>query len=191
MVDSITDMKDPTIYVVIARSEATKQSSFSFFTRQAGLLRCARNDDFRLLDVVACSTSMFDPENPPRFRRARNLAAGAARARRDALDQLAVRCYLCAVGLIEGVFKPGAQMSAQISAALMQRPDFRPPDRRDLPMGFRRFQLQEDRQQFRIGRHARGDAHYEIILQRPGIHAGLPVHADAATDTGVAAFELG
>src|SRR5450631_4890577 len=104
--------------------------------------------------------STLDPKNPPRFRRARNLAAGAARARRDALDQLAVRCYLGAVGLIEGVFKPGAQVAAQISAALMQRPDFRPPDRRDLPMGFRRFQLQEDRQQFRIGRHARGDAHY-------------------------------
>jgi hypothetical protein len=29
---------------VIARSEATKQSSFSFFVQQAGLLRFARKD---------------------------------------------------------------------------------------------------------------------------------------------------
>ena len=73
----------------------------------------------------------------------------------------------------------------------MQRPDFRPPDRSHLPVGFRQFQLEQDRQQFRIGRHARGDTHHEVIFQRPGIHPGLPVHSDAAHDTDVEAFEFG
>src|SRR5258705_10703396 len=84
---------------------------------------------------------MPDPKNLPRFRRACDLAAGAARAGRDALDQLAVRGHFRAVGLIEGILKPGAQVTAQISAALMQRPDFRPPDRGDLPMRLRQFQF--------------------------------------------------
>ena len=82
-------------------------------------------------------------------------------------------------------------MAAEIGAALMQRPDFGAADGGDLPMRFRRFQLQQDRQQFRIGRHARGDAHHEIIFQRPGIHPGLPVHADAAHDADVETFEFG
>jgi len=45
-------------------------------------------------------------------------------------------------------------MTAEIGTALMQRPDFCPPDRGDLPVRLRQFQLQQDRQQFRIGRHA-------------------------------------
>jgi hypothetical protein len=51
---------------------------------------------------------MPDPKNLPRFRGAGDLAAGAARARGYTLDQLAVRCHLGAVGLIEGIFEPGA-----------------------------------------------------------------------------------
>jgi hypothetical protein len=42
-------------FVVIARSEATKQSIL-FFMRQKGLLRFARNDDLRCLK--------FESENP-------------------------------------------------------------------------------------------------------------------------------
>ena len=68
---------------------------------------------------------MPDPENLPRLGRAGDLAAGAARAGGDALDQLAVRGHLGAVGQIEGIFQAGAQMTAEIGAALMQRPDFR------------------------------------------------------------------
>ena len=82
-------------------------------------------------------------------------------------------------------------MTAEFGAALMQRPDFRPSDRGDLPVGFRQFQFQEDRQQFGIGRHAGGDPHDEIIFQRPGIHAGLPVHPDAAHDADVETFKFG
>ena len=82
---------------------------------------------------------MPDPENLPRFGRARDLAAGAARAGRDALDQLAVRGHLGAVAEIERIFQPGAQMAAEIGAALMQRPDFRAPDRGDLPVRFRQL----------------------------------------------------
>jgi hypothetical protein len=51
---------------------------------------------------------MPDPKNLPRFRGAGDLAAGAARARGYTLDQLAVRCHLGAVGLIESIFEPGA-----------------------------------------------------------------------------------
>ena len=81
-------------------------------------------------------------------------------------------------------------MSAEIGAALVQRPDFGTADRGDLPMRLLLLQLQEDRQQVRIGRHARGHAHHEIILERAGIHAGLPVHVDTAHDADVEAFEL-
>ncbi len=81
-------------------------------------------------------------------------------------------------------------MTAEIGAALVQRPDFGAADRCDLPMRFRQFQFQEDRQQFRIGRHAGGDAHHEIIFQRPGIHARLPVHAHTTDDADVKAFEF-
>ena len=94
-------------------------------------------------------------------------------------------------GWIERILKPGAQVAAEIGAALMQRPDFGASDRGDLPMRVRQFQLEQDRQQFRIGRHARSHAHHEIIFERPGIHAGLPVHADAAHDADVEAFEFG
>src|SRR5580698_9488778 len=91
---------------------------------------------------------MPDPEDLPRFGRTGDLAAGAARAGRDALDQLSVRCHFGAVGLIEGILKPGTQMAAEIGAALVQRPDFRPSDRGYLPVGFRQFQPEQDRQQF-------------------------------------------
>ena len=67
----------------------------------------------------------FDPENLPRFGGAGDLAAGAAGAGGDGLDQLAVRRHLGAVRPIERILKAGAQMAAEIGAALMQRPDFR------------------------------------------------------------------
>ncbi|GCC47698.1 hypothetical protein chiPu_0031877, partial [Chiloscyllium punctatum] len=81
-------------------------------------------------------------------------------------------------------------MAAEIGGALVQRPDLGAADRGDLPMRLRRLQLQEDRQQLRIGRHTRGDPHDEIVFERAGIHPGLPVHADAAHDTDVEAFEF-
>ena len=131
----------------------------------------------------------------PKIRRASeracDLAAGAARAGRDALDQLPVRCHLGAVRLIEGILKPGAQMAAEIGATLMQRPDFRTSDRGHLPMRLRQLQLEQDRQQFRIGRHAGRHAHHKIIFQRPRIHPGLPVHPDAAHDADIEALEFG
>jgi len=86
-----------------------------------------------------------DAKDLPRLRGACDLAAGAARARCDAFDQLPVRRDLGAIAQIEGIFKPGAQMAAEIGAALVQRPDFLPSDRGDLPVGFRPFQLQQDR----------------------------------------------
>ena len=97
---------------------------------------------------------MCNPENLPCFRRACDLAAGAARAGRDGLDQLAVRCHLGAVAEIEGIFQPGAKMPAEIGAALVQRPDLDAADRGDLPMRRRFLQLEQDRQQIGIGRHA-------------------------------------
>src|SRR4030088_3401990 len=93
-------------------------------------LRAPRND-----------SSMPDPKNLPRFRGAGDLAAGAARARGYTLDHLAVRCHLGAVGLIEGIFEPGAQMTAELGAALMQLPDRRPSDCGALPMFYRQFQF--------------------------------------------------
>src|SRR5258708_40131946 len=112
-------------------------------------------------------TLVPDTKNLPRFRRARNLPPRPPRAGRDRLDQLSVRCHLGAVGQVKRILEPGAQMAAEISAALVQRPDFGAADRGYLPMRVRRFQLQQNRQQIRIGRHARGDTHDKIIFQRP------------------------
>src|SRR5258705_6521195 len=68
-------------------------------------LRAPRNDN-----------SMPDPENLPCFRGARDLAAGAAGACGDGLDQLAVRCHLGATRLIERIFEPAAQGTAELGA---------------------------------------------------------------------------
>src|SRR6516164_8293613 len=83
--------------------------------------RCSRRID-RLVE---------NPKNLPCLGRSRYLASRPARADCDALDQLAVGHHLGPVGLIEGIFEPGAQMTAEFGAALVQRPDFRPSDRRD------------------------------------------------------------
>jgi hypothetical protein len=134
---------------------------------------------------------VFNPESLPCLGGARNLAPGAAGAGGDGFDQLTVRGHLLAVGEIERVLQPGAQVPAEVGAALVQRPDFGTADRGDLPARFGEFQFQQDRQQVRIGRHAGGYAHHEIIFEWPRIHAGLPVHADAAHDADVKTFELG
>src|SRR5256714_1103431 len=169
---------------VIARSEATKQSILSFL----GGTDCFAS---LAMTVGASLGSLPDPKNLPRLRRTCDLSAGVARASSDALDQLPVRGHLGAVAEIESVLKPGAEMAAQISATLVQRPDFGAADRGDLPMRLPQFQLQQNRQQFRIGRHAGGDAHHEVILQRPLVHTGLAVHADATHDADVKTFEFG
>src|SRR4249919_2781594 len=77
--------------------------------------------------------SMPDPKNLPRLGGAGDLAPGAAGAGGDGFDQLAVRGHLLAVGKIERIFQPGAQVTAEIGAALVQRPDFGAADRSDLP----------------------------------------------------------
>src|SRR5438477_10660892 len=123
--------------------ERSDEAIHSFFPWRDGLLRFARNDGWCVI-----GRSMPDPKNLPRFRRACDLAPGVARASGDAFDQLPVRGHLGAVAEIEGVLEPGAEMAAQISAALVQRPDFGAADRGDLPMRFGQFQLQENRQQF-------------------------------------------
>src|SRR5712671_8058706 len=120
----------------VIASEA-KQSSLSFLGEMDCFASLAMTVSLRF-------ALMPDPKNLPCFRGARDLAAGAAGACGDGLDQLAVRCHLGAIGLIERIFKPGAQVTAEFGAALMQRPDLRPTDRGDLPMGFRQFQPQED-----------------------------------------------
>src|SRR4051812_37695712 len=94
---------------------------------------------------LAMTALMPGSEYLPGLRRASNLAARASRAGGDGLDQLPVGGHLGAVGEIEGIFQPGAEMPAEIGAALVQRPDFAPPDRGDLPMRFRQFELQQDR----------------------------------------------
>src|SRR5258707_3358405 len=96
----------------------------------------SRDSGFDASHRPGMTTSMLRPENLPRFSRARNLAARASRAGGDRLDQLPVRSHLGAVGEIEGVLKPGAQVPAEFGAALVQRPDFAAPDRGDLPMRF-------------------------------------------------------
>ena len=61
---------------------------------------------------------------------------------------------LLAAGEIERVFQAGPQMAAELGAALVQRPDLGAADRGDLPMRVGALELQEDRQQFGIGRHS-------------------------------------
>src|SRR5437868_15445683 len=78
-------------------------------------------------------SSMPGPKYLPRFRGASDLAARAPRAGGDRLDQLPVRGHLGAVGEIESILQPGAQVPAEIGAALVQRPDFVAPDCGDLP----------------------------------------------------------
>src|SRR5439155_17672114 len=58
--------------------------------------------------------SMPGPKNLPRFGRRSDLAPGAAGASGDFLDQLPVGGHLLAVGEIERVLEPGAQMPAEI-----------------------------------------------------------------------------
>src|SRR5258708_8639532 len=93
--------------------ERSDEAIHSFIPWRDGLLRCARNDDVLAL--------MPGPKNLPRFRRARNLAARLARTGRDALDQLSIGGHLGPVAEIEGVLQPGAEMAAEIGAALVQR----------------------------------------------------------------------
>src|SRR5258706_6580407 len=81
--------------------------------------------------------SMPNSENLPRLRGARDLAPGAEGTGDDRFDQLAVRRHLGAVREIEGILEPGAQMSAEFGAALVQRPDLGAADRGDLPMRLR------------------------------------------------------
>src|SRR5688572_16869230 len=97
---------------------------------------------------------MPGPKNLPRFRRRCDLAAGIAGTGGNGFDQLAVRGYLGAVAEVERVFQPGAEMATEIGTALMQRPDLAATDRGDLPMPFRTLELQQDRQQVRVRRHA-------------------------------------
>src|SRR3954447_10902939 len=144
----------------------------------------------RWIASLAMTALMLRSENLSRFRRAGDLAAGAAGTAGDLFDQLAVRRHLGAVGEIERIFQACAQMAAKIGAALVQRPDFGAADRSDLPAALRQLQLEQDRQQFRIGRHARRHAHHEIILQRPGIHPGLHVHVDATDNADIETFEF-
>src|SRR6516225_10971662 len=93
--------------------------------------------------------SMFRPEDLSRLGWRGDLPPGAARAGSQRLDQLPVRCDLGAVVEIERIFQSGAQMAAEIGAALVQRPDFGASDRGHLPMRIRRLELEQDRQQFR------------------------------------------
>src|SRR5205809_6452691 len=93
---------------VIARSEATKQSILSF----RGEMDCFASLAMTVWRRLAL---MPEPENLPCLRGARNLAAGAARAGRDALDQLPVRGHLGAISQIERILQSGAQVTAQVS----------------------------------------------------------------------------
>src|SRR4051812_9284312 len=77
----------------------------------------------RWIASLAMTALMLRSENLPRFRRAGDLAAGAAGTAGDLFDQLAVRRHLGAVGEIERIFEACAQMAAKIGAALVQRPD--------------------------------------------------------------------
>src|SRR5437588_8428652 len=92
---------------------------------------------FRVRFAPRNDSSMPRPKNLPRFGRACNLAARAPRASGNRLDQLPVRGHLGAISQIESILKPGAEMPAEIGAALVQRPYFTAADRSHLPMRFR------------------------------------------------------
>ena len=98
---------------------------------------------------------MSCPKDLPRLSGAGNLAPGAAGAGGDGFDQLPVRGHLPAVGKVERIFQPGAQMAAEIGATLVQWPDFVAADGGDLPVRVRALELQQDWQQIGIGGHGR------------------------------------
>src|SRR5258707_12165229 len=95
-------------------------------------------DCFAALAMTALAL-MPGSKNLPRFRRACDLAARLACTGSDPLDQLPVRRHLGAVGEIKRVLEPGAEVTAEIGAALEQRPDFGAPVRSVLQMPFRQF----------------------------------------------------
>ena len=154
--------------------------------------RVERAQPHRVVDMRRHGRASWleSPNARARLLRRGDVAARGAGDGGERGDQLAVRSGAGAVGQIDRVFEPGAQIAAELGGARVQRPDFLAADGGDAPARAGDDQPQQDRQQLRVRGHPGFDAHDEIVFGRPRVAAVAGDRRRCADDAGVETFEL-